>query len=205
MPDMPGMPSRPSIERQVPVDNDMLDRLVPIVTRLDLPFPVLIAPPSQAATLWTARSQAQNRPMRVEMTFDTPSAAIRTRSGFGQLPLLDRVVAVGVAAHEGQLFAPVNQALGLLIALALVTVTVSAAVLWWNRRPASVLGAPRPLAGQRLSAYVIVAIVALGVVLPLFGASLVAVIVAERALLRRIPPVRQFLGLSTDAVGAVAP
>jgi uncharacterized iron-regulated membrane protein len=137
--------------------------------------------------------------LRVRLTIDPLTGAIRSRSDFGSLPVVDRVVAVGVAAHEGQLFSPFNQILDLVTAVALVLVTTSAVVMWWSRRPKGVLGAPRALASPRLSLPVLVAIAALGVVLPLFGISLVVVVLLERLVLRRIARVRTFLGLRLDA------
>ena len=55
------------------------------------------------------------------------------------------VVGVGIAAHEGQLFAPLNQVLGVLTALGLITLCVSAFVMWRRRAPEGVLGAPPPI------------------------------------------------------------
>lgn len=42
-----------------------------------------------------------------------------------------------------------------------------------------------------------------GIYLPLFGASLLAVLILERALLRRIPGIREWLGLQLPLAGAV--
>ena len=56
--------------------------------------------------------------------------------------IIDQIVGVGIAAHEGQLFAPLNQVLGVLTALGLITLCVSAFVMWRRRAPEGVLGAP---------------------------------------------------------------
>jgi uncharacterized iron-regulated membrane protein len=52
--------------------------------------------------------------------------------------------------------------------------------MWWSRPPKGVLGAPRALASPRLSLPVLAAIAGLGVFLPLFGISLVVVVLLER-------------------------
>lgn len=171
-----------------------LDRLVPAVAALDLPPPVLIAPPSKASAQWTARSDTQDRPRRVNLLLDPQDARVVSRKGYADQPLIDRMVAVGVAAHEGQLFGWLNQLLGLCTALGLVTLSASALVLWWKRRPAGRLGAPAGAA--RPAAALVALIVLLGLLLPLLGLSLVAVLLAERLVLRRIAPVRDFLGLA---------
>ena len=160
-----------------------------------LPPPVLIAPPSAATPRWTARSETQNRPRRTTLTLDAASGAVTRRVDFGHRPLLDRIIGTGVAAHEGQLFGVANQLLGLFTALALIALSLSALVLWWSRRPAGSLGAPKPLPAVRLPGALVAAIVLLGLLLPLLGASMLAVWLIERGALRRLPRVREVLGL----------
>jgi uncharacterized iron-regulated membrane protein len=180
------------------VDYRPLDRLVATVAPLRLAPPVLIAPPSQLAPRWTARSDAQNRPLRTTLVLDGATGVVLERQAFAARPLIDRVVGYGVAAHEGQLFGWVNQLLGVCTALGLVMVTTSAVMLWSRRRPtdgAVRLGAPAPLAPPPRSAALALGIIALGLLLPLLGASMLAVALVERWLLRRLPAVRDFLGL----------
>ena len=84
-------------------------------------------------------------------------------------------------------------------AIGLVLLCVSSVVLWWRRREPGVLGAPRPLAAPRFSAGLLTLVVLLGIYLPMFGASLVLVRLLEMTVLRRIPPVRDWLGLPAPA------
>jgi uncharacterized iron-regulated membrane protein len=177
------------------IDLGALDRLVPLVQGLDLAAPVLIAPPARANGGWSARSEAQNRPLRTSVELDATNAAVTRRIDFDQRPLLDRVIGVGIAAHEGQLFGWLNQALGLFTALGLMLVSLSAVVLWWRRRRQGELGAPRALPGPRYAAALFALVVVIAVLLPMFGLSLLLVFALERLLLRRLPRVSRFLGL----------
>jgi uncharacterized iron-regulated membrane protein len=179
-----------------------LDRAASVVAALDLPPPVLLAPPSRPGGPWTGRSDTQDRPLRVTVTLDPATGAVLSRKGFAQQNIVDQVVAVGVAAHEGQLFGWLNQALGVALAAGLVTLSVSAVVLWWRRRPPRTLGAPAPAARPRFSLLLASLVVLLGVALPLFGASLVAVALADRLLLRRISSIRRWLDLGGAASAA---
>jgi uncharacterized iron-regulated membrane protein len=177
-------------------DYHALDGLVPLVTAATLQPPVLIAPPSQANPTWTAKSDTQNRPLRVDLTLDGAHPAVLSRHDFSQQPLLDRVIGVGVAAHEGQLFAPLNQLLGLFTAVSLWLVCSSAVVMWWRRRPAGALGAPaRPAGARGAFVGVVVVIVLLGLLLPMFGITLLIVLALEWTVLRRWATARSFLGL----------
>jgi uncharacterized iron-regulated membrane protein len=127
---------------------------------------------------------------------DGTRGVIVSRHDFSQRPLLDRVIGTGIAAHEGQLFAPLNQLLGLFTAVSLWVVCISALVMWWRRRPAGSLGAPAPLPRSPLAVGVMVSIVVLGIMLPLMGITLLIVWTVERALLRRWPAARTFLSLT---------
>jgi uncharacterized iron-regulated membrane protein len=175
-----------------------IDAMVAAVRPLDLPAPVLISPPSDRwpkSPDWVARSDTQNRPQRVTLTLDPATGAIVRRSGFGDGHLVDRIVGYGVAAHEGQLFGPVNQALGVFTALCLIGLSVTGYVMWWQRRPDGRLGAPPPLPDGRLSVGLGVLILALAIFLPVLGASLVAVALIERLLLSRVRLLGAWLGL----------
>lgn len=172
------------------------DRIAASVRAMDLPPPVLVTPPSARTPNWVVSSETQDRPLRVELELDPATGAVARRESFADRHIIDRVVGVAIAAHEGQLFGPLNQALGVLAALGLVTLSATAAMVWWRRRPEGVLGAPERLGDGRVSAGWIVLVVVLGVLLPVLGASLIAIGLLETLLLRRLPGVRTWLGLA---------
>lgn len=177
-------------------DFGALDRVAASVAALNLAPPVLVTPPTAAMpTHWHARSDAQNRPLRVTLMVDGDSGAIVQREDFHQRPLIDRIVGTGVAAHEGQLFGWFNQALGVLTALCLIALSLSALLMWWKRKPIGVIGAPLPVKAPRYSYGFYALLLGLGVLLPMLGLSMIAVLLVERLLLRRIPRTRAFLGL----------
>lgn len=174
---------------------DAVDRMAPAVSALALAYPVLVVPPTTPGAPWTARSDAQDRPLRVDLVLDPRTGRVLDRQGFGQHDWVDRTVGVGVAAHEGQLFGWPNQLINLFTATALLAVSASAVVLWLRRRPGGALGAPVPTGAPRFAPGLLAIVLALGVLLPLLGASLVAVFLAERLVLRRIPAAAAWLGL----------
>lgn len=172
-----------------------LDVLVPRARSLALAPPALLVPPEQLQGPWKLRSDAADRTRRADYQLDAQGRVLQ-RVGFAQRPLIDRMVGVGVAAHEGQLFGWPNQLLGLFTASGLVLVCVSATLLWWGRRRPGRLGAPAPHEAPPLALAACLLIVLLGVVLPLFGASLLLVRLLEWAWLRRWPRAAGFLGLA---------
>ena len=177
-------------------DYSSLATIIATVTPLNLAYPVLISPPQRPNGPWSAKSDAPNRPLRTTLTIDPHTGAILHRQNFDQRPLIDRMVGIGVAAHEGQLFGLANQLLGLATALGLILLSLSAIVMWWRRRPDGVLGAPIPLTRPRFSPALAALIIAIGIYLPMMGASLILVLLIERFVLRRIPATSRWLGLT---------
>lgn len=175
---------------------EALNRLVPTVAALHLAYPALIMPPMTPSTDWSAKSDSQNRPLRAVVTLDARTGTVKKRENFDQRPWIDRMVGIGVAAHEGQLFGLFNQLLGLFTAVGLVLLSVSAVVLWWRRRGVGLLGAPMPVVRRSTFSWSLATVLVLfGLYLPMLGASLVAVLALERFVLRRIPPIQHWLGL----------
>jgi uncharacterized iron-regulated membrane protein len=196
--DMPGMDMGDTSD-STSSDYAAIDRLVPVVVAQGLVPPVLIAPPSQRAPNWTARSDTDDRPRRVDMVLDATHGSVISRSTFAQKPLLDRIIGYGVAIHEGALFPPLNQILGVFTALGLITLCTSAIVLWWRRRPKGMLGAPPAIDNPCYPRMLIALLILLGILLPLLGASMLLVWLVERVCLRRFERARVFLGLSAGA------
>ena len=73
--------------------------------------------------------------------------------------------------------------------LAIIAMCVTGPLMWWRRRPRGTgrLGAPRGRMPLRSTPLLVVGLVALGVFLPLFGLSLVAVLLLDQLVLRRVP------------------
>ena len=158
--------------------------------------PVLVSPPGKEPHRWTVVSDAADRPLRAQAVVDGAAGVVIARKDFAERHLIDRAVGYGIATHEGQLFGLANQLLITLGALMLTTLSASGAISWWRRRPSGRLGAPLPLSRPRFGAALIATIVALGLAMPLFGASLLVVLTVERGLKRWSGSAR-WLGLRT--------
>ena len=168
-----------------------------------LPFPVIVTPPGgtqrfgrSATTNWTVQSETQNRPLRVTLTYDPMTGRQTSRDAFPDKHIIDQIIGYGVAWHEGQLFGWVNQLIGVATALMLMTLSVTGFVMWRRRKPEGQLGAPTaPIALPRLRG-VAGLVVGLAAVLPLLAASLLAMWLIERLILRQFPRLARWLGLN---------
>ncbi len=184
---------------QTPIDFSAVDRIVATVRPLGLAPPVMIAPAGKGTSDWTAKSLTGNRTQRVNLVLDSATGAIKSREDFSDRHLIDRIVGTGIAAHEGQLFGLANQLLGLATTCGLILVCTSGLIMWWRRREPGVLGAPKALSSPRFSLGLFVLVVALAIYLPLFGASLLGVLVLEKIFLTRFAALRDWWGLSRPA------
>lgn len=171
--------------------------LVDNAQQLGLAPPVDLAPATDMPGAWVAKSQTQNRPLRAEVWLDSETGNIIRTKHFAEKNILDRVIGIGIAAHEGQLFGWLNQLLGVFTTTGLSLMSVSAFILWRRRKPQNVMGAPPVLPGASVGKVISGIILALALMLPLLAASLVIILLIEWLVLRRINWASQWLGLST--------
>ncbi len=149
-------------------------------------FPVLILPPHApqrfgppTGDVWTIKTETPKRPLTRSVTFDPIDGREIARSDFADKHPIDRVINYGIAWHEGQLFGIANQILGLLTALALIGISVLGIAMWLKRKPRGAIAAPAGSIGLRRPGFIAI-VAALGLLLPLFGLSLLAILALER-------------------------
>jgi uncharacterized iron-regulated membrane protein len=105
-----------------------------------------------------------------------------------------KAVEQGIALHEGRRYGTANLIVMLSACLALIALTVTGAWMWWKRRPQSRIWAPARPANRR-TAYTVMAVMAvLGLLFPLAGITMLAVLLLDWLLLRRIGPLRRAFG-----------
>ncbi len=151
-----------------------VDDVIARVAPYQLDPPVRLYLPNENQPHWRVRSETQNRPRVRELALDPVTGALLHEDRFADKSTLDKAIHVGIAAHEGQLFGIANQLLGLFTALGLLTICVSAIVMWWRRRPAGTLGVPAPaVPAFRIGRGLMTGIVAVALLLPVLGASVV--------------------------------
>ncbi|WP_228943157.1 PepSY-associated TM helix domain-containing protein [Nocardioides sp. Leaf374] len=132
--------------------------------------------------------------------FDAPSdertvhvdrfgGAVVSTYGFDDYPTLAKVVSQGIGLHEGRSLGLWSFWGAALMCVGIIAACVTGPLMWWRRRPrgAARIGAPRGRMPLRGSPVLLVGLVALGIVLPLFGLSLLVVLALDQLVLRRVP------------------
>lgn len=189
---------------QPPGTSAPLETIVKSAIGLQFVAPVLIYPPvktpeknsaswqARSSVNWTVKSITQNRPLRADAQLDAISGQLVSRTEFSQRHLIDRIIGIGVAAHEGQLFGWFNQLLGLLVTISLIATSVSGFYMWRKRKPQFSLGAP-PAVELKLGYGFMATILCVALCLPVLACSLVLLFILERGLLTHWGGARRWL------------
>ncbi|MFJ3895391.1 PepSY-associated TM helix domain-containing protein [Streptomyces sp. NPDC090083] len=181
------------------VDPNEIDGVLKAARADNLSGPVEIAVPADGTTAWTVTQTRNLWPVgRDSLAVDATTDTVVDRVDFADWPLLSKLTRWGINAHMGTLFGLANQLVLATLATGLICVIVWGYRMWWQRRPTRAdrrapLGAPpvrgawRGMPSWGLAAGVL-ALIAVGWALPLFGIPLavfLAVDIAVGAVRRR--------------------
>jgi len=179
-----------------------LDAMVVRARTEHIAFPAIVTPPGAAGRFgmpgvmaWTIRSDAANVPLQQTIRFDLDGRKELSRERLEDSYVIDRMVGYGIAWHQGQLFGPVNQAIGILTAAGLVTLAVSGFAMWRRRKPADKLGAPPAV--EKPDRLIVVMLLGLALLLPLLAISLVLLWLMEKLAFPRLPRFAAWLGVAS--------
>jgi uncharacterized iron-regulated membrane protein len=144
-----------------------------------------IALPTSPRGVYTVSYFPADPKMERTVYVDQYNGAILKDIRYRDYGAIGRAVSYGTSLHMGRYFGVANQIVCAALSLGLATLAATGCVMWWKRRPSSTLGAPAreraaaPLRGWKF------ALIALGVVFPLMGMTLVAVWIVDRVLFGR--------------------
>lgn len=112
---------------------------------------------------------------------------------YGQFGAMAKATDLGIALREGRQFGIWNQLGALLGTLALLLSCATATVMWRKRRPRGI-GAPRRAPNRELGAGVVAITLGLGILFPLLGISIVALLIFDVVIVKHVAPLRRALG-----------
>jgi uncharacterized iron-regulated membrane protein len=174
-----------------------LDTVVTVADREGLQHPLTVALPDGEGGVFSAIGYAFNDPSEEKTVhIDQYGGQVVATYGYGDYPALAKVVTQGIGLHEGRSLGLLSLWAAALMCLAVITSCITGPFMWWRRRPAKSanLGAPRGKLPVRATPWLLVGLVGLGVLLPLFGASLIAIFALDQLVVRRIPALTQWFG-----------
>jgi len=167
-----------------------IDRIVDIATAQNIAAGYEVTFPDGPTGVYTASVFPSDPAQDATLHIDQYSGKILADLRFPQFGAIAKPVEYGVALHMGGYFGLANQLILLAVCLALIGSCVTAAIMWWQRRPAGRLGAPALPRNLKMAKGLILLIVVLGVLFPLAGISLVAVLLLDWLVIQRVPVLR---------------
>lgn len=165
-----------------------LDQVVQTVENLGLAAGYALNMPSGATGVFTASVYPDDISQERVVHLDQYTGAVLFDMGLSDLGTLGWMAEWGVSIHMGQAFGLANQIVLLLACAAMVLMAVSAAVMWWKRRPSGSLGAPDYPQNWRIPRMVFAMAIVAGILFPLVGLSLLVFAVIELALYLMVRP-----------------
>lgn len=169
-----------------------IDTAVAVAEREGLAHPFSIVLPTGHTGVFSVLGDAFHDPSRERtIHIDQYSGSVRADYGFDDYPLLAKAVSQGIGLHEGRSLGPVSFVASAGFCVMVLALCVTGPTMWWRRRPvaSSSVGAPRGRMPLRSTRWLGVALVALGLFLPLFGVTLVVVLLLDHLVVRRLPAV----------------
>ncbi len=164
-----------------------LDTAVVVAVQEGLHRPLTITLPDGGDGVFSAISYAFHDPAQEKTVhIDQYGGQAVATYGYDQYPVLAKTVSRGIALHEGRHFGTLNMIASAGFCVLVLFMCISGPLMWWRRRPKNgTLGAPRAKMPLKATPLLAVGIAALAVFLPLFGLSLVAILILDQLVLRR--------------------
>ncbi|MDN4174023.1 PepSY domain-containing protein [Nocardioides sp. SOB77] len=167
-----------------------VDTAVAVAEREGLRRPFTVALPSTDDGVFSVIGYAFDAPSDEQTVHvDRYGGGVVDTYGYDEYPALAKVVAQGIGLHEGRSLGLWSFWGAALMCLGIIASCVTGPLMWWRRRPRgrSSIGAPRGRMPLRSTPALLVGIVALGVLLPFFGLSLLVALLLDQLVLRRVP------------------
>lgn len=164
-----------------------IDTAVLVGEREGLTHPMTVVVPAEETGVYSAIGYAFNDPTAERTVHvDRYGGTAVSTYGYDDYGALAKTVSHGIALHEGRHFGTLNMVLTTVFCLAVIASCITGPLMWWRRRPkgAGTLGAPRGRMPVVATPALGIAIVVLCLLLPVFGASVVLALIADK-LLRR--------------------
>ena len=159
-----------------------LDDVVATVENLGIAKGYALNMPSGPEGVFTASVYPDDISQERVIHLDQYTGAVLYDAGLADLGALGWAAEWGISIHMGQAWGLANQLVLLTACVAMVLLVVSAAVMWWKRRPAKGIGVPQMPADWRIPRTLLLIAVVAGAFFPLAGLTMLVIAAVETAL-----------------------
>ncbi|MXN47955.1 PepSY domain-containing protein [Shinella kummerowiae] len=191
------MENAPVPESTVPSDGQTalppigLDNAVTIANAAGMLPGYDLSPPSGETGVYTAAIFPADLQYERTLHIDQYTGERLVDTAFADYPATGKLIEWSINVHKGQEWGLFNQLLMLSTCFVVIAMSVSAVVMWWKRRPKGRIGVPPAPRETRiyLGLWAIAAV--FGVLFPLTGLTILAMIVLDQGVIRFVPPLRR--------------
>jgi len=150
-----------------------------------------LSPPSGETGVYTAAIFPADLQYERTLHIDQYTGERLVDTAFADYPATGKLIEWSINVHKGQEWGLFNQLLMLSTCFVVIAMSVSAVVMWWKRRPKGRIGVPPAPRETRiyLGLWAIAAV--FGVLFPLTGLTILAMIVLDQGVIRFVPPLRR--------------
>lgn len=152
-----------------------------------------LSPPSDESGVYTAAVFPADLQRERTMHLDQYTGEPLVDIAFAQYPFSGKAIEWGINVHQGREWGLFNQLLMLATCLVVILSSVTAVIMWWKRRPAGRLGVPPAPRTRSIYVGLWILAAAFGLVLPLTGIAIAAMIAFDLLVVPLVPPLRRFL------------
>jgi uncharacterized iron-regulated membrane protein len=150
-----------------------------------------MAPPSGETGVYTAAIYPADLQYERTIHIDQYSGERLVDTAFADYPATGKLIEWSINVHKGQEWGVFNQLLMLFTCFIVIAMSVSAVVMWWKRRPKGRIGVPPAPREKRIYIGLWAIAAVFGVLFPLTGLTILAMIVLDQVVIRFVPPLRR--------------
>lgn len=150
--------------------------------RLPLPWTMTV-PAHPGAPYLVSRGIVRAEDARV-LYIDAATGRVLQDTAYAGFGAGARTIEWGIATHQGQEYGEPNRLIMLAGCIAIVLLALTAPVLWWKRRRAGRIDAPPRAIDRRVARGLVAMMLALGLLFPLTGLSIVVALAGDIGLRR---------------------
>ncbi|WP_439631713.1 PepSY-associated TM helix domain-containing protein [Shinella sp.] len=191
------MENAPVPQSTVPADGQKalppigLDNAVTIANAAGMLPGYELSPPSDQTGVYTAAIYPADLEYERTIHIDQYSGERLVDTAFADYPATGKAIEWSINVHKGQEWGLFNQLLMLSTSFIVIAMSVSAVIMWWKRRPKGRIGVPPAPREKRiyLGLWAIAAV--FGVLFPLTGITILAMILLDQLVIRFVPPLRR--------------
>lgn len=156
-----------------------LDQMVAIAKQQQLDGKVTIGLPKNEKAVFTVSNVAHDLEQQKVLHFDQYSGALIKSLQWSDVGAMAAGRSVVMRLHQGQYFGLANWIIVLITSLLLAVASVAGLLSYLFRKPSSGWGIPKTPSNFVAGKFIIVMIIALGVLLPLFGLSVIVILALQ--------------------------